>query len=135
MGGMPRCERKLRVKDRRVPRARALRRAMTDAERKLWWHLRQLRPGKSHFRRQATIGPYYADFTCHEVRLVIEVDGSGHAVDNQIAADIVRTKFMEARGYRVLRFWISDVLKDIDAVMLTIYEAMKDRLEVAAPHP
>src|SRR5215475_2819506 len=56
-------------KDARVPRARKLRGDMTDAERKLWWHLRRLPIEHSHFRRQATIGPYFADFACHERRL------------------------------------------------------------------
>jgi very-short-patch-repair endonuclease len=108
----------------RVLRTRTLRRAMTDAERKLWWHLRRLRFGKSHFRRQATIGPYFADFACHEGRLVIEVDGGGHAEPGQMVADAARTKFMEAHGYCVLRFWNNDVLNDIEAVMLVIHEAL-----------
>jgi very-short-patch-repair endonuclease len=68
----------LRKKDARVPRARQLRRDTTDAERKLWWHLRRLPMETGHFRRQATIGPYFVDFACHQKRLVIEVDGSRH---------------------------------------------------------
>jgi len=106
---------------------------MTDAERKLWWHLRRLPLERSHFRRQATIGPYFADFACHQTRLVIEVDGGGHATEKKFVADAVRTSFMEARGYRVLRFWNNDVLKDIDAVMLAVHDAMQERS--GAPHP
>jgi len=105
---------------------------MTDAERKLWWHLRRLPLKQSHFRRQATIGPYFADFACHESRLVIEVDGAGHADSGQVIADAARTKFMEARGYRVLRFWNGDVLKGTDAVMLAIHDAINTSM---APHP
>src|SRR5579864_6832678 len=60
--------------DHAVARARVLRRDMTDAERKLWWHLRRLPMEVSHFRRQASIGPYFADFASHRYRLVIEVD-------------------------------------------------------------
>ena len=89
--------------DPRVARARQLRRTMTNAERKLWWYLRRLPNENAHFRRQATIGRYYADFACHHHRLVIEVDGGGHADDQQIAADARRTEFLTARGYRVLR--------------------------------
>ena len=88
--------------DSRVPHARQLRRAMTNAERKLWWYLKRLPNPNAHFRRQATIGPYFADFACHHHRLVIEVDGSGHGEDQQIAADIERTAFLNARGYASL---------------------------------
>jgi very-short-patch-repair endonuclease len=106
---------------------------MTDAERKLWWHLRDLPIEGTHFRRQATIGPYFADFACHTNRLVIEVDDSGHGERDKIAADQERTKFLNAEGYRVLRFWNNDVLDDIDAVMEAIYLAL--RAEESAPHP
>jgi very-short-patch-repair endonuclease len=108
---------------------------MTDAERKLWRHLRRLHVGDSHFRRQATIGPYFADFACHERRMVIEVDGGGHAEHDRMIADAARTKFMESRGYRVLRFWNNDVLNDIEAVMLVIHEALEKEVGAAAPHP
>jgi len=110
--------------DRRIPRARQLRGAMTDAERKLWWHLRQLPIAGTHFRRQATIGPYFADFACHERRLVIEVDGGGHAMPDQVDSDARRTAFLNSRGYRVLRFWNHEVLNEIDAVMEAIHAAL-----------
>ena len=118
--------------DKRVARARRLRRDMTDAEKKLWWHLRHLPIEDTHFRRQATIGPYFADFAYHEKRLVIEVDGGGHAAAKQSTADAVRTAYLEAQGYRVLRFWNHDVLKEIDAVMLAIHAAI-DRSAPASP--
>ena len=78
--------------------ARAMRAAPTEAERKLWWHLRHrlLTPG-THFRRQVRIGRYVADFACHTTRLVIEVDGGQHAAS---ATDEARTKVLEANGYR-----------------------------------
>ena len=129
---MLRRERQTSRKDTRVPRARSLRRTMTDAERKLWWHLGRLPLEMSHFRRQATIGPYFADFACHQNRLVIEVDGGGHADEMRIIADAARTKFIKARGYCILRFWNNDVLNDIDAVMLAIDDAIKSGV---APHP
>src|ERR1700674_4805029 len=82
--------------DERVPRARRLRREMTDAERKLWWHLRHLTVDNTHFRRQATIGPYFADFACHEKRLVTEVDGSGHGEADQMIADEKKTRSLRS---------------------------------------
>jgi very-short-patch-repair endonuclease len=108
---------------------------MTDAEKKLWWHLRRLPIEDTHFRRQATIGPYFADFSCHERRLVIEVDGGGHATVEQSAADAARTAYLEAQGYRVLRFWNHEVLKEIDAVMLAIHSALTESMLVSPPTP
>ena len=107
--------------DHRVPRARALRHDPTEAEKKLWQAVRQLTPGRSHFRRQATIGPYFADFACHQTRIVIEVDGGQHA---ESTADERRTAFLEANGYRVLRFWNHDVLANIEGVFDVISEAV-----------
>ena len=114
-----------RPRDVRVPRARGLRRDLTDAERKLWRHLKRLSIAKSHFRRQATIGPYFADFACHEARLVIEVDGGQHNEAAHAAADAARTAYLETNGYRVLRFWNNDVLENVDGVLETIDQALK----------
>jgi very-short-patch-repair endonuclease len=98
-----------RRKDVRVPRARQLRRDMTAAERKFWWRLRELAPQGSHFRRQATIGPYFTDFACHTTKLVIEIDGSQHGQHAQFRRDLKRDAYLKRNGYRVLRFWNSDV--------------------------
>jgi very-short-patch-repair endonuclease len=107
--------------DHRVPRARTLRRDATAAEKKLWQHLRQP-PFKQHnFRRQATIGPYFADFASHRLRIVIELDGGQHA---DSASDEVRTKYLEANGYRVLRFWNNEVGENISGVLSTIDAAI-----------
>src|ERR1700721_978506 len=100
--------------DRSVIRARELRRQMTDAEKKLWWHLRRLPIEASHFRRQVSIGPYFADFASHRYRLVVEVDGSGHGETLQAAHDTERTAFLQSRGYRVLRFCNNEVLTEIE---------------------
>jgi very-short-patch-repair endonuclease len=116
-----------RPRDTRVPRARRLRRDLTDAEQKLWRHLKRLSLPQSHFRRQATIGPYFADFACHEARLVIEVDGGQHNETAGIAVDAARTDYFQSQGYRVLRFWNNDVLANIDGVLTTIDEALKVR--------
>jgi very-short-patch-repair endonuclease len=92
-----------RIPNRRIARARELRRDMTQAEKKLWWQLRQLPLANSHFRRQAAIGRYFADFASHKARVVIEVDGGGHGEARQMAFDRVRSAYLKSRGYRVLR--------------------------------
>jgi very-short-patch-repair endonuclease len=97
---------------------------MTDAE--LWRHLRHLPIEHSPFRRQATIGPYFADFACHERRLVIEVDGAQHNEPENVARDAERSVYLESQGYRILRFWNNDVLKNIDGVMEAILAAMRE---------
>jgi very-short-patch-repair endonuclease len=124
-----------RKPDRKIVRARALRRSMTDAEKKLWWHLRRLPIETTHFRRQAPIGPYFADFACHKHRILIEVDGGGHAEARQIAADAARTAYLKSRGYRVFRFWNNEVLKEIDGVMSVIYAAIHDDEAPPTPDP
>jgi len=77
-----------------------------------------------HFRRQAPLGPYIADFACHAARLVIEVDGGQHAEDGGVERDMRRTAWLEGQGYRVLRFWNSDVLGNVDGVMTVVRETL-----------
>jgi very-short-patch-repair endonuclease len=113
-------------------RAHQLRRNTTDAEKKLWRHLRQLDLDGSHFRRQVPIGPYVADFACMAARLLIEIDGSQHAEDRKKARDDVRTRWLEKEGYRVLRFWNNEITKNIDGVMEAIYAALHGSLSAAS---
>jgi len=103
--------------------ARTMRKAPTEAERKLWWHLRHRLdlPG-THFRRQVRLGRYIADFASHGAKLVIEIDGSQHA--EQLGPDAERTKFFESHGYRVVRFWNNEVLTNIDGVLEVIQNAL-----------
>src|SRR5580698_6177837 len=105
-------------------RARRLRRNTTDAEKRLWYHLRRLDLDGSHFRRQVPIGPYIADFACMAARLVIEVDGSQHADDRGQNHDERRTRWLMKEGYRVLRFWNNDLVRNMDGVMETVYAAL-----------
>lgn len=121
--------------DRRVHRARQLRRDMTPSERKLWWRLRELSPKGSHFRRQATIGPYFADFACHTSKLVIEIDGEQHGMTSQIERDVKRAAYLERNGYRVLRFWNNDVCENIDGVLMVIYDALQKVRTPTTPDP
>jgi very-short-patch-repair endonuclease len=119
--------------DHRVPRARSMRRDATEAEKKLWQHLRQPPFKEHHFRRQATIGPYFADFATHHAKIVIEVDGGQHSGS---ASDEVRTQYLEANGYRVLRFWNNDVLANRSGVLSAIDAAINaDRPPTPDPSP
>ena len=105
-----------------VQRARDLRRTMTDAERRLWSHLRSRQLQGYKFRRQHPLGPYVLDFFCEQEKLVVEVDGGQHAVDAE--RDARRTRWLEAHGCRVLRFWNNEVLQDTDGVLATIVAAL-----------
>jgi very-short-patch-repair endonuclease len=118
--------------DRHVAPARNFRLSPTDAERKLWQQLRKLPPGSSHMRRQATIGPYFADFACHINRLVIEIDSGQHA---DSVTDRERTRDLNARGYRVLRFWNNEVLGNIDGVLEVIIGALQSSSPTPNPSP
>jgi len=110
-----------------------LRRDSTEAEKKLWQHLRQP-PFKPHnFRRQAPIGPYFADFASHKLRIVIELDGGQHSGS---ASDEVRTRYLEASGYRVLRFWNNDVFENMSGVLVASDAAVNaDRPPTPDPSP
>lgn len=103
--------------------ARALRKSMTDAERRLWYHLRAGRLGV-HFRRQAPIGPYIVDFAAIAHRLVVEIDGGQHAEPDQAGYDARRTADLERLGFRVLRFWNNEVLGHTEVVAEQIWEAL-----------
>ena len=106
-------------------RARELRRTMNAPERKLWRSLSDRKAAGLRFRRQHPIGIYIADFICLERRLVVEVDGGQHGEDVQIAHDLRRTAWLNAEGYRVLRFWSNEVMSNTDGVIAMIVgEAM-----------
>jgi very-short-patch-repair endonuclease len=113
-------------------RARQLRANTTDAERILWFSLRLLKPKGLHFRRQAPMGRYYVDFVCHSAKLVIELDGSQHAEPEQVSHDAARTEFLQSRGYRVLRFWNGEVMKNRNGVVEAILFAASERPGIPA---
>jgi very-short-patch-repair endonuclease len=101
-----------------LDRSRTLRRNPTDAERKLWSALRRKSLAGARFRRQYPLGEYFADFCCLEHKLIIEVDGGQHAQAQEY--DSRRTKFLETLGFRVLRFWNSDVLINLEGVLAAV---------------
>jgi very-short-patch-repair endonuclease len=108
------------VPSQRRANARRMRKAMTDAELKLWNELRAHRLMGLSFRRQLPIAGYIVDFACPEHRLIVEIDGSQHANPDSAANDAARTHRLEAHGWTVLRFWNDDILRDIDNVCLHI---------------
>jgi very-short-patch-repair endonuclease len=110
--------------------ARLMRHAPTDAEQRLWYFLRDRRLGGYKFRRQHPVGNYIADFACIEGQLIVELDGGQHAELFQKERDLSKTRFFEARGFRVLRFWNNEVLKDTQAVLEEILRTLEE-----APHP
>ena len=96
--------------------ARKMRRALTDAELKLWNELRAHRLMGLSFRRQMPIAGYIVDFACPSKKLVVEVDGSQHGDAATADADRKRALKLEALGWTVLRFWNDDVMRDIENV-------------------
>ena len=103
-------------------RARQLRARQTDAERKLWFLLRDRRLNSAKFRRQVAIGNYIVDFICQEAKLIVELDGGQHA--DQVAYDTARTNWLEGVGYRVLRIWNNDLNGNEEGVLTAIFNEL-----------
>ena len=101
--------------------ARALRHDATDAERIMWRLLRDRRLSEVKFRRQVPIGPFVADIASMEHRLVVELDGGQHA---ESSSDAKRDAFLAASGWRVLRFWNNDAMRNRDGVLQSIQQAV-----------
>ncbi len=101
--------------------ARNLRTYQTDAEKLLWSHIRNRQFLNLKFRRQHPVPPYIVDFFCEEHGLIIELDGSQHTPE----ADIKRSNFLTAHGYKILRFWNNDVLENIEGILITIENELK----------
>jgi very-short-patch-repair endonuclease len=100
--------------------ARALRKRLTPQEVKLWVKLRELKARGFHFRKQAPIGRYIVDFASFGARIVIEVDGGQHGRTEGIQSDNVRDTFLQSQGFRVLRFWNSEIDQNLTGVMESI---------------
>ncbi|MBO9557643.1 MAG: DUF559 domain-containing protein [Caulobacter sp.] len=107
-----------------VERARALRKAMSVQEVRLWVRLRTLKADGFHFRRQAPILSFYPDFICLSRRLVVEVDGAHHEELEQVEFDARRDQVFAREGFQTLRFPTRAVHEDIDAVMDVICRAL-----------
>ncbi|MDP6623975.1 MAG: endonuclease domain-containing protein, partial [Alphaproteobacteria bacterium] len=108
-----------------LARARWLRQNATEAEKKLWTRLRRQQLEAAHFRRQVPIGPFVVDFACKRRKLIVELDGGQHA--QQTERDTLRTTFLEARGYAVMRFWNNEVFENLEGVVETIAVTLQHR--------
>ncbi|BCT92346.1 hypothetical protein LYSHEL_13700 [Lysobacter helvus] len=106
-------------------RARALRNNSTLAERHVWRYLRRRNLGGYKFRRQFPIAGFIVDFACVEAHIAIELDGGQHA--EAVAYDAARTRKIEEKGYRVLRFWDNDAMKQTNAVLEVILKVCDER--------
>lgn len=101
-------------------KARALRKRSTEAERLLWSHLGAKRLGGLKFRRQEPIGRYIVDFVSFDRSLIVELDGGQHLQEK--AEDDERTRWLESQGFRVLRFWNNEVMRNVLTVLKKIRE-------------
>ena len=108
---------------RRIALARKLRRSSTDAELRLWHRLRNRQLNGWKFRRQVPVDRFIADFVCEDARLIVELDGSQHMQHRE--DDENRTRVLETYGYRVVRYWNSDVLLNTDAVLEDILAVLE----------
>lgn len=101
---------------------------LTDEETLLWSELRMLRDKKLAFRRQVKIGPFTVDFLCRKAKLIVEVDGIHHGEDPQWSHDQERDAWLRSQGYKIVRYWNSDVHEDLDSVVEAIFEAAVQNL-------
>jgi very-short-patch-repair endonuclease len=101
---------------RLIPVARKMRRQPTDAEKRLWYHLRDRRLDGFKFHQQEPLAGYIVDFLCEEAGLIVEADGGQHGPQE----DALRTRALEAAGYTVIRFWNNDILANTPGVLAEI---------------
>jgi len=121
-------------KDKKIAVAREQRQADIPAEKKLWSILRNRALAGFKFRRQHPIGPYVVDFACPECKLVVELDGESHLDRRNM--DEVRTRLIQSEGWKVIRFWNSEVYDDFEAVQEVIYrECIERTTERTPPSP
>lgn len=96
----------------------------TEAEKLLWYYIKNRQLNNCRFRRQVAIGNYIVDFLCPEKKLIIELDGGQHNEDRNIEYDNERTKHLNDLGYKVVRFWDNDVFKNMKNILESIYEEL-----------
>src|SRR3989304_4993164 len=108
-----------------------LRLRQTEAEKILWYKIRDRQLGGVKFRRQQRIGSYIVDFVCLENKLIIEIDGGQHNETPTKESDERRTQWFKVRGYQVLRFWNNDVLGNMEGILENVNMVLKQRIH---PH-
>lgn len=114
--------------------ARCLRRASSNAGRKLWRALRAHRLIGLQFRRQAPCGRYIADFLRHTARIVIEVDSATHSTDAELTRDRRRDTWFVENGWRLLRFGNKEIYANFDGVIETILTHLPEVEDLREPH-
>ena len=107
--------------------AKKMRSNMTPAETKMWRFLRGKRFQGLKFKRQVLIGNYIVDFLCENKKIIIEIDGGQHNEELNIQSDNNRTHYLENNGYKVLRFWNDEVMKNINGVMEVIFREIEGK--------
>ncbi len=105
-------------------RAKNLRQNMSEAETRLWHHLRAGRLNGYKFRRQQPMGNYIVDFVCVTPKLIIEADGGQHA--EQAEYDQARSLYLSGLGFTVLRFWNDEILRQTDEVLAEILRVLQE---------
>jgi very-short-patch-repair endonuclease len=115
--------------------SRALRKNMTDAERRLWSLLRREQLHGYKFRRQAAIGDYVVDFVCFSEKLIIELDGGQHNEARAIAYDRKRSTWLQSEGVRVLRFWNYWVFENSEGIVEVIWRELQASRSSLPPSP
>ena len=116
-------------KDKIVNLARELRKNQTDAENLLWSKLRSHQLEGYKFKRQVPFGEYILDFYCRKAQLAVEVDGGQHAEEGVSSEDETRTKYLNEKGIKVLRFWNHEVLQSLEDVVDEIMRNMRDDMD------
>lgn len=101
-------------------KAQFLRKNETESEKILWGKLRNNQVKGYKFRRQHPIGLYIADFYCHKLKLIIEVDGEYHNLPEQIKKDKERTQILESNGLQLIRFTNNEIQKNLEKVVSEI---------------
>ncbi len=112
----------------RTNRARVSRSKATPAEERLWTALRARRLRGIKFVRQCPIGPYFVDFACRELKIVVEVDGGTHSTEEEIARDTARSADLESRGYRIFRAQNQEVQDDLTGVLDTLLDFIDGKI-------
>ena len=114
--GVKKIETNLKKRNK-IAIAQKLRNNSTDTEKYLWKYLRGRQLEEFKFRRQHPIGKYIVDFINLERKIIIEVDGGQHSENKK---DKLRDKWLEEKGYEVLRFWDNEVFTNIEGVIESI---------------
>jgi very-short-patch-repair endonuclease len=108
-----------------IDRARKLRKELTDVEVKLWCRLRRMKLGV-RFRRQCPIGPYVADFACHDPKLIVELDGGQHSEPDQLEYDERRSVWLQSQGFEILRYWNFQINEEMEEVVEAIEKRVRE---------